>query len=332
MLNKPISFTASELTEAVNKLPAMPLRMKGIFKPKGVRTTTVTIDIKQGRLVLVENQDRSAQPKHMAGRGSKRSAVNLECAHLPLSDTVRPEDIQDLRGFGTDQPVGPETVINDKMQDLKNSIDMTVEFHRVGAAKGIVYDADGTTELHNLFEVFKVPQKKMDIAFPTGAQKFNPILNAIMAAKRYAEQKLGGIPVSRFEAMIGSEFYDKLTTHELVRVAYEMWLANQQDWGDNDYRKRGFTYGGVTWIETSEIINGRALVEPDKGHMYPVGLDCFMEYHAPANWIDAANSIGLPFYAQMEPLPMKRGHNLEVQSSPLCLCTVPEALVELAAK
>ena len=332
MATKPISFTTAELTEAVNKLPAMPLRMKSVFRQKGVRTTSVIIDIKQGRLVLVENQDRTAQPKHMAGRGTKRSAITLECAHLPLSDTVRPEDVQDIRSFGTEEPIGPETVVNDKMQDLKNSIDMTVEFHRIGAVKGIVYDADGTTELHNLFDVFKVQQKKMDITFPTSAQKFNPILNGIMAAKRHAEQKLGGIPVQRFEAMVGSDFYDKLTGHELVRVAFEMWSANQQDWGDNDYRKRGFTYGGVTWVEASEVINGRPIMAPDKANLYPVGLDCFMEYDAPANWMDTVNTIGLPFYAQMEPLPMNRGHNLEVQSNPLCLCTVPEALVELTAK
>lgn len=175
MLNKPISFTAAELTESVNKLPALPLRMKGVFKQKGVRTTSVVIDIRQGRLVLVENQDRSAQPKHLAGRGTRRSAVTLECAHLPLADTVKPEDVQDVRGFGTDEPIGPETVINDKLQDLKNSVDMTVEFHRIGAAKGIIYDADGASVLHDLFEVFKIQQKKMDITFPTADQILIPL-------------------------------------------------------------------------------------------------------------------------------------------------------------
>ena len=333
MLTHPNLFTVAELTEAVNKLPLMPLRMSGLFKRRGVRTTSVIIDIKNGRLVLVQNQDRSAQPQHMAGRGSKHSGVTLQCAHLPLSDSVLPEDIQDIREFGGTEPVGVHTVINDKMQDLKNSVEMTVEFQRLGAVKGIVYDADGTTVLHNLFDVFKVPQKKLDISFPaTVPVKENPILKTILNAKRHAEQKLGGRPASRFEALVGSDFYDALTGHELVRRPFEDWQSHQQDYGDNDYRKRGFTYGGVTWVEASEVINGRACVEPTKAHMYPVGLDCFTQYQAPANWTDTANTVGLEFYAQMEPQRLQRGYDLEVQSNPLCVCNVPEALVELTAK
>lgn len=329
----PNLFTTAELTEAVNKLPLMPLRMAGLFRQRGVRTTSVIIDIKQGRLVLVENQDRSAQPKHMAGRGTKSSAVTLQCAHLPLTDTVKPEDIQDVRAFGMLEPVGVETIINDKMQDLKNSVEMTKEFHRIGAAKGIVYDADGETVLHNLFEVFRIQQKKMDLAFPaTAPEDKNPILAGILDAKRHAEQKLGGLPASRFEAMVGSNFYDRLTGHKLVRRLFEDWQARQQDFGDNDYRKRGFTYGSVTWVEASEVVNGRSIMEKDKANLYPVGLDCFNEFHAPANWTETANTVGLPFYAQMEPLRMGRGFELEVQSNPLCICTVPEALVEITAK
>jgi hypothetical protein len=36
-------------------------------------------------------------------------------------------------------------VINDKLQGLKNDIEATKEFHRVGAISGVILDADGTT-------------------------------------------------------------------------------------------------------------------------------------------------------------------------------------------
>lgn len=332
MMQTPDLYTSAELTEAVNKLPLMPMRMRPLFRQKGVRTTAVGIDCKNGRLVLVENQDRREPAQQMHGRGGKRSTKFLEAAHLPLADVVKPDDIQDVRGFGTTEPISKEYVINDKMTDLKNSVAMTAEFHRVGAAQGIVYDADGKTVLHNLFEVFGVTKKSMDLVFPSNATRMNPILKVILDAKRHAEQKLGGNPARRFEAIVGSDFYDMLTTHELVRKPFEDWQVRQQDFGDNDYRRRGFTYGNVTWIEASEVVGNRQLVNPTRAHLYPVGVDVFMQYNAPANWVETVNTIGNEFYARMEPVRMGRGYDLEVQGNPLAICTYPEALVELSAK
>lgn len=326
-------YSVMEMTEAVNKLPLMPLRFASLFRMRGVRTTAVAMDIKNGRLVLVNNQDRSAAPQHMAGRGTKRKTVTLTTAHLPLVDSLQPDDVQDVRSFGTSEPIGPEEIINDKLQDLKNSIEMTVEFHRLGAIKGVVYDSDGVEVLYDLFKVFGVTKSTANITFPTNTSttKKNPVLKSILDAKRKAQQKLGGLPISRFEALIGSEFYDLLTGHELVRKPFEDWQANQANWGDNDFRKRGFVYGGVTWIEASEVINGRTMVEPIKAHMYPVGLGVFDQYNAPANWTETANTIGQPFYAQMESRNLQRGYDIEVQANPLCVCNAPEALVELTA-
>lgn len=332
-MNHPNLFTAVELTDAVNKLPRIPLRLGSLFEERGVRTTNVTFDVKQGRLFYVENQDRSAGPKHIADRGSKRSAKVLACSHLPLADTVRPEDIQDVRGFGSDEPVGAATVINDKMQDLKAPLEATVEYHRLGAIKGKVMDADGKTVLHDYYSVFEVTKQTQDITFPSTASiKNNPIMDAILAGKRAVANKASGLPIRYFEALVGSGFYDALTGHELVRKAFDLWLANQANWGDNDYRKRGFMYGGVIWVEASEQVDDKPLVETDKAHMYPVAPGVFKTFNAPANWMSTVNTIGRPFYAQMGELEMDRGFELEVQTNPLCMCMYPEALVEFTAK
>jgi hypothetical protein len=194
-----------------------------------------------------------------------------------------------------------------------------------------VYDADGATVLHDLFNVFGIQKKSLTLAFPAGASPYNPIAKGILDAKRWAEDKLGGNPAQRFEALVGSDFYDMLTGHELVRRAFELWNANQANFDNNDFRRRGFTYGGVTFIEASEVVGGRRLVEPDKAHFYPVGLDVFIQYNAPANWIETVNTMGNEFYARMDPKKQGRGYDLEVQSNPLAVCTYPEALVELTA-
>lgn len=331
LLTTPDLYTPVELTEAVNKLPLMPQRLRPLFTQRSVRTTHVALDIREGRIMLVSHQDRRDPPQEMHGRGSARTTRVLQAAHLPLSDNMSADDLQDVRGFGTTEPITREYVINNKMTDLKNSISMTTEFHRLGAAQGVVYDADGQSVLHNLFEVFGVRQKKMALVFPSNTTKFNPIKKVILDAKRHAEEKLGGTPATRFEALVGADFYDMLTSHELVRQAYDLWNANQANFGTDDYRRRGFTYGNVTWIEASEVVGGRKLVESAKAHFYPVGLDIFIQYNAPANWIETANTYGNEFYARMDVKPKGRGYDLEVQSNPLAICTYPEALVELTA-
>lgn len=330
MLNYPDIFTSVEMTLAVNKLPLTRYRFAPLFESRGVRTTSVEIDLKKGRIVLVADSPRGSVPESKAGLGSTRSAKILPTCHLAMADAIRPEDIQDVRAFGMDEPISAASVINDKMSELKDNVEMTCELHRLGAIKGQVLDADGTTVLYDLFKIFNASKKSVSVPFPTTEKQDNPILAAITSAKRHCEASMGGVPLSRMECVIGADFYDKLTGHGLVRSYFEDWLARQQDFGDNDYRKRGFIYGGVTFFEASEVIGGRQLVEADKGHLYPVAPGVFTQFFAPADWMETANTIGQPFYAQMWPIEANRGYHVEVQSNPLTLCTFPEALVELS--
>lgn len=333
MLNKDNFFDCVEMTDAVNKLPLMPMRFSSMFESAGVRTTTVGLELLHNRITLISDQQRGSEPEFLAGRGRKREIKTLTTTHLAQADVLAPEDIQDVRAFGSTELVSAATVVNDKMSILKRNLDMTREFHRLGAVKGIVLDADGTTVLHNLFDTFGVKQKKFEVAFPSTAPvSENPILKAVIGAKRAAEQAMGGNAYYRFEAIIGSDFYDMLTGHELVRKYFEDWLARKADFGDNDYRSRGFTYGGVTFYEASEVVGGQKLVENKKGHLYPVGPGIWKQYHAPADWMETANTVGLPYYARMDERLRGRGFDIEVQSNPLTLCIYPEALVELTAK
>ena len=83
------------------------------------------------------------------------------------------------------------------MQQLKDNMTATMEFHRLGAIKGVVLDANGTTVLHDIFNTFGVTKKKMDISFPkTAADDANPILTSILNAKRHVEAAMGGTPFS----------------------------------------------------------------------------------------------------------------------------------------
>jgi hypothetical protein len=329
--NYPTVFDCTEMTAAVNKLPARPFFFKPLFEVKGVKTTTVSLDIRKGRIVLIGDSERNTAPESLAGRGAKREWKHLSCAHLAQMDTLAPEDLQDVRAFGSTEPISVAAVYNDKMQQLKDNLAATMEFHRLGAIKGVVLDADGTTVLHDIFNTFGATKKTLDISFPkTAADDANPILTSILKAKRHVEAAMGGTPFDHIECIIGSDAYDMLTSHKLVREYFERWLSNRENFGNNDYR--GFPYGGLTFVERSDVVGGQTMVAAKKGHVYPVGPGIFKQYHAPADWMETVNTIGLEYYARMDKKEKSRGIDIEVQTNPLTLCTYPEALVELDFK
>ena len=80
------------------------------------------------------------------------------------------------------------------------------------------------------------------------------------------------------------------------------------------------------------MVGGQTMVAAKKGHVYPVGPGIFKQYHAPADWMETVNTMGLEYYARMDVKEKSRGIDIEVQTNPLTLCTYPEALVELDFK
>lgn len=72
--------SASELTKAVNLLPVKPTYFGsiGLFEEKGSRTTSVTLDVRHGRFVLVPNRDRREGATPLAG-----TREQMENADLP---------------------------------------------------------------------------------------------------------------------------------------------------------------------------------------------------------------------------------------------------------
>ena len=314
--NYPTVFDCTEMTAAVNKLPARPFFFKPLFEVKGVKTTTVSLDIRKGRIVLIGDSERNTAPESLAGRGAKREWKHLSCAHLAQMDTLAPEDLQDVRAFGSTEPISVAAVYNDKMQQLKDNLAATMEFHRLGAIKGVVLDADGTTVLHDIFNTFGATKKTLDISFPkTAADDANPILTSILKAKRHVEAAMGGTPFDHIECIIGSDAYDMLTSHKLVREYFERWLSNRENFGNNDYRKRGFPYGGLTFVERSDVVGGQTMVAAKKGHVYPVGPGIFKQYHAPADWMDGCPYFGTYGVRQYHRPRILRPHGREAQGT-----------------
>jgi hypothetical protein len=319
-------FSIANLTAAVNKLPAIPGKVgaMGLFDEKGVTSTSVVIDEREGRLVLVPNTSRNDDAAQI--KGSKRKRRTFETLHLPLNRPILPSQLQGIAAFGQEDATAPvATVINDNLQELKNSIEATREFQRVGALRGKLLDADGTV-LTDLFREFDVSQKKITVALSNANTN---VRKACLDAKRYSESKLGGVMVTGFRALCGPDWFDALVDHEKVKAAFANYQEAQDRLG-GDVRS-GFTFGGIEYIEYDVTVSGQRFIPADIAQVFPVARGVFRMFNAPANYNETVNTLGQPFYSKAEERKLGKGWDLEAQANPLAMCLFPEALVEMKA-
>lgn len=319
-------FSVANLTAAVNKLPAIPGKVgaMGLFDEKGVTSTSVVIDEHEGRLVLVPNTSRNDDPAPI--KGGKRKRRTFETLHLPLSRPILPSQLQGVAAFGQEDTAAPVvTVINDNLQELKNSIEATREFQRVGALRGKLLDADGAV-ITDLYKEFEVPQKKITVALSNAGTN---VRKACLDAKRFSESKLAGVMVTGFRALCGPDWFDALIDHEKVKAAFANYQEAQDRLG-GDVRS-GFVFGGIEYIEYDVTVSGQRFIPADIAQVFPVARGVFRMFNAPANYNETVNTIGQPFYSKGAERKLGKGWDLEAQANPLAMCLFPEALVELKA-
>ncbi|GFM85408.1 minor capsid protein E [Pseudomonas cichorii] len=318
-------FTVATLSAAINKLPTVPGKVgaMGLFEEKGITTTHVVIDEYEGRLVLVPNTSRNADPAPVKGGG--RARRTFETLHLPVSRPILPSQLQGIASFGQETAALPQaTVINDQLQEMKNSVEATREFQRVGALGGKLLDADGSV-IADLYEEFGVEQKKVPVALDVGGTNVRKIC---LDAKRHAESKLGSVMVTGFRAMCGPDWFDAFTEHDKVKAAFANYQQAQDRLGGD--MRSGFTFGGIEFIEYDVTVSGQRFIPSNVARVFPVAKGIFKMFNAPANYNETVNTMGLPFYSKAEERKLGKGWDLEAQANPLAMCLFPEALVELA--
>jgi hypothetical protein len=94
--------------------------------------------------------------------------------------------------------------------------------------------------------------------------------------------------------------------------------------------RSAFLFGGVLWEEYRGTVGGIDFITSGDAYLVPEGVpDLFVTHYGPADYVEAANTIGLPYYAKQELLQFGKGVDLEAQSNPISLCTRPRSVVKL---
>lgn len=201
--------------------------------------------------------------------------------------------------------------------------DVTREHLMIGAIKGKLIDADGTSVLEDFFDRFGITEESVNFALDVDATK---VRIKCLEVKRHIEQALGAAMYTSIHALCGADFFDAFISHPDVEKAYERWQNGE--FLRNDPRS-GFRFGDIVWEEYRGKVGDVEFIDAETARIFPVGVNgLFRTYNAPADFMETVNTVGLPYYAKSEMEDFDRGIKLHTQGNPLMICTRPEALVE----
>lgn len=321
------AFSVTSLTDAINDVPegqAVPSVVDALFAPgtRGMRTTTAFIERKADTLTLVPSAARGAPGEPY--KRDKAGVIPFVAHHLPVTGGVEADEVLNARAFGTENEIEVvEQVVQGELDAMRANMQATITFHRMGAIKGVVYDADGTSELLNLFDAFGVAQNTHAMNIGT-----DDLRVAAVSAKRKAEKVIGNSAmISGWTALCDEGFIDAMIADADFEKAFERW--NDGENLRNDPRS-GIKFAGVSWQELYGKVGTIEFIEENTAYLIPLGVrDLFITRFAPANYMEAVGTEGLPYYAKQELRRFGKGIDLEGQSNPLSLCTRPRAIIKL---
>lgn len=335
------AFSVVRLTQAINEMKYAPSRLQelGIFEVGNVDVTTVVVEKKGDLLVIVPPTQRGA-PGVTIGAVPQRDLRSLMVPHFEVNDAVMAEAVQGVRAFGTEGQL--ETLISKVAQRLAihvNSFAATEEHARMGAVKGIVTYADGSTL--DLFSEFGVAQEAVIDFDLDNANPTDGILRKKCAAiTRQVAGILGGIPFTGLHALCGDDFFDDLLKHREVRETYKGWseaqILREAYIGPNRSSYGIFEFGGIVFenyrgatVPSAKGGAPQTFIGASDCHIFPLGVPgLFKTVYAPGDLEETVNTIGRRLYARQYPMPNGKGRHLDSQMNALQYCSRPKLLLK----
>lgn len=324
------AFATRSLTSAVNVRANIWGRLNGMGLFTDVPETN--------KLIAVERQTQSLKvlpsvewggPPTKNGRRT-RELIPLTIPHIPVEDRILAADVQGIRAFGMESETeAVMDLINTRMEDMNQSLDLTLEYMKWGCLNGSVVDGDGV-ELLNLFTAFSVSQETEDIELSSSSTN---VEGAVMTLKRYMEANAKGTPMSGIHVFCSDGWFDAFKAHADVQEIYTYYINNGRAAGE-DYRNRfeawGVVFENVSGSWTNNAGSTVYQVPANEAIAVPVGAPIFETHYAPADFMETVNTRALPRYAkQAVDTKYNRYVDVLVESNPLPFCTRPDLIVSL---
>ncbi len=327
------NFGVVPLTDAIRDITFVPGRIgeMGLFAETSVATLTVALAKKGDQIVLV-----APSPRGTSGQTTDKPKASLRSfviPHFQIDDAIMADEVQGIRAWDTESDV--ETVmgkVGERLAEHTQSMEATREYSRVGAVKGVVTYADGSTL--NLFTEFGVAQDaEIDLDLDNASPDEGILRKTCAGIVRQMAGHLGGVPFGGVHCFAGDNLFDNLLQHKEVRETYKGWTEAQilRDGyiSPNGKSYSAFEFGGIIWENYRGAVGATSFIEADKSHFFPTGVPgLFRTYYGPADYVETVNTNGRRIYAKQWEMPNGKGVNLEVQSNALDICTRPKVLLK----
>ncbi|CAA7622117.1 major capsid protein [Magnetospirillum sp. SS-4] len=179
-----------------------------------------------------------------------RSMRSFTVPWIPHDDSITPQDVQGVRGFGVADAADPlATVMERKLTRMRSKHAQTREFMEVNALKGVVRDGAGST-LYDYFAEFDLSRQQVDFALGTAATNVQAKIREVL---RKVEVELKGETMTSVLALVSPEFFDKLIGHAKVEQAYQYFSSTGAQPLREDVRRR-FPFAGMVFEEYSATV------------------------------------------------------------------------------
>jgi len=328
------AFSVSQLTGTIVDIPRVPTMLGDmrLFSESGITTPSFMIERKGAALNLVPTAPRGGVGQGLESTG--RKLITLSTVHLPQRDAILADVVYGIRAFGSETEVESlSTVVRERMVQMRQNLDLTLEYHRLGALKGLVVDADGTTPILNVYSAFGMTQVTQYWNIATASTTIDPteLTQNLKAAIR---AKLGGRSFTRVRVVCSSSFLKKYRGHNKMKEAYARWQEGaflRSSGTSANGMQEDFAFDGVVFSVYEGEVGGNELIEDGYAYAYPEGVPgMFRTVYAPADYQETVNTVGVPYYAKQERMRFDKGVELEAQSNPLCFNQLPEAVIKLS--
>ena len=325
-------FTAATLTERINKKPSTygMIRKSGIFSIEPVYTSDIVFNMVNGKITLLPVKDPKSKPNQKEKQKGERRYFST--VHIPYQNTIWADDLFQSLSLSSNQLVTLMEIMNKELEEMKDDHAITEEHMLVGALQGVIYDADGTTVLKDLFTEFGVTKKTVGFALGTDTTDVSSKCKEVV---RHVKKNIGGDTMTGVECICDAVFFDALTSHPNVK---DIWLKHEATvnatMSGADPTQR-FPFSGIVFkeydAEASHPVTGAALpfIGAGKAHFYPVGTRKTAKLHySPARNFSAMGKPGQSLFAQQMMDPKGKYIDVDTEQNLFPMWYRPECLVE----
>lgn len=302
-----------------------------IFEEVPVAATSVTFEETAGVIGLIG--DRVRGERNNVSKDQERKVRSFVVPHFPLDDAILPKDLAGVRAYGAaNGEVDPLVAARvRKMQTIRQSHAITLEKARAQlVTAGTVFSPNASVS-QNWFTEFGVAQTTVDFVFGTGTTEILDKIDEVVYTMQSNAGNGGYIP--SIVGLCSRTFFGKLIKHPKIAAAYQYYVSGNQQplrermGGTSIYEPRKFEFGGVTFIEMIDNVDGTPFIPAGDCAFVPQGTNYFKTFFAPAEKFGIVNTLGEQIYMFENASTNGSKIEIETESNFVNACFRPQLLI-----